>query len=77
MALVVREVYYAVESPGDGAGGVAATWRSGPGPQGHRAPAVHGGIHRAESREQFRRYTAAAADSPLRDWARRIADLPD
>jgi tRNA(adenine34) deaminase len=36
-----------------------------------------GGIRRAESREQFRRYCATAPDSMLRDWARTLADLPD
>ncbi len=77
MALGVREVYFAVESPGDGAAGVAAGWRPGSGARGHQAPAVHGGIRRTESREQFRRYTADAPDSPLRDWARTIAELPD
>lgn len=77
MALGVREVYFALESPVDGAAGVAATWQPGPGTRGHRAPAVYGGIRRAESREQFRRYTATAPDSPMRDWARTIADLPD
>lgn len=77
MALGIREVYYGVESPDDGAAGVAATWQPGVGTRWHQAPAVFGGIRRAESREQFRRYSATAADSPLRDWARRIAELPD
>ncbi|MFF5235234.1 deaminase [Dactylosporangium sp. NPDC000521] len=77
MALGVREVFFGVESPADGAAGVAASWRPSAGTRWHQAPAVHGGIRRAESREQFRRYTAAAPDSPLRDWARTIADLPD
>ncbi|MEV4514211.1 deaminase [Dactylosporangium sp. NPDC049525] len=77
MALGVREVYFALESPRDGAARVAATWQPDPGMRGHQAPVMHGGIRRAESREQFRRYTATASDSPMRDWARTIADLPD
>ncbi len=77
MALGVREVYFGVESPGDGAAGVAAAWQVGVGTRWHQAPAVHGGVRRAESREQFRQYTAATPDSPLRDWARTIAELPD
>ncbi|GAB3836137.1 hypothetical protein ACFPIJ_33455 [Dactylosporangium cerinum] len=77
MALGVREVCFAVESPADGAAGVAATWQRGLGRRGHQAPAVYGGIRRTESREQFRRYTATAPDSPMREWARTIADLPD
>ncbi|MFI5915127.1 nucleoside deaminase [Dactylosporangium sp. NPDC051541] len=77
MALGVREVYFGVESPDDGAAGVARTWQPGPGTRWHQAPSVQGGIRRAESREQFRRYVDAASDSPLRDWARTIADLPD
>jgi hypothetical protein len=66
-----------VESPVDGAARVAATWQPGPGTRRHQAPAVYGGIRRTESREQLRRYAATAPDSPMRDWARTIADLPD
>ena len=69
--------HFAVESPVDGAARVAATWQPGPGTRGHQAPAVYGGIRRTESREQLRRYAATAPDSPMRDWARTIADLPD
>ncbi|GAB3829898.1 nucleoside deaminase [Dactylosporangium cerinum] len=77
MSLGVREVYFALESPGDGAAGIAASWRPGPGMAWYEAPAMRGGIRRAESRELFRRYSATAADSPLREWARTVADLPD
>jgi tRNA(adenine34) deaminase len=80
MALGVREVYYALESPADGGAGIAAGWRPGADTAWFAAPVMTGGIRREESRDLFRRYCATAPDSGMRRWAetlvRRTADCP-
>jgi tRNA(adenine34) deaminase len=77
MTLGVSEVYFALESPGDGAAGIAARWQPGPDMPWYVAPAIVGGIRRIDSRDQFRRYCLTAADSGFRRWAQTLADLPD
>ncbi|MEU4426802.1 nucleoside deaminase [Actinoplanes sp. NPDC024001] len=78
MALGVSEVYYGLEAPDDGAGGVAAVWQ--PARQGmsfSRLPAVTGGYRRRECLDQFRRYAATATNASLRQYAESMAALPD
>ncbi|HZD97130.1 MAG TPA: nucleoside deaminase [Micromonosporaceae bacterium] len=77
MTLGVAEVFYALESPGDGGTGIAAQWRNSPDTPFFRTPTMTGGIRRAQARDQFRRYCAAAPDSGFKTWARTLADLPD
>ncbi len=77
MTLGVVEVFYALESPGDGGAGIAAEWRNSPDTPFFRAPTMTGGIRRSQARDQFRRYCAAAPDSGFKTWARTLADLPD
>ena len=78
MALGVSEVYYSLESPGDGAAGIAAAWTPGSADMPwYRAPTVVGGIRRRDARRQFRRYLDSAAESGFRRWAQTLADLPD
>jgi tRNA(adenine34) deaminase len=69
MALGVREVYYALESPSDGGAEIAARWRPSPDMAWFDAPVMTGGIRREESRELFRQYCASAPDSGMRRWA--------
>ena len=69
MALGVREVYFALESPQDGGAAVAARRRGGPEPAWFVTPAMTGGIRREESRDLFRRWCATAPDSTMRRWA--------
>ncbi|MBB5866857.1 tRNA(adenine34) deaminase [Allocatelliglobosispora scoriae] len=76
MALGVGEVYFALESPADGAARVAAEWPSHPDAPWFTAPAVIGGIRREESRELFRRYCDSVPDSPMRRWAQTLVNLP-
>lgn len=76
MALGVREVYFALESPGDGGAGIAASWPTDPGLAWFAAPVLVGGIRREESRELFHRYCAAAPDSGMRRWAQTLVDPP-
>jgi tRNA(adenine34) deaminase len=76
MALGVGEVYFALESPGDGGSEIAATWRPSRDLAWFVAPAVTGGVRREESRALFRRYCATASDSGMRRWAQTLVDLP-
>jgi tRNA(adenine34) deaminase len=76
MALGVREVYYALDSPSDGGAGIAASWRQSPDAPWFAAPVMVGGIRREESRELFRRYCAAAPDSAMRRWASTLISEP-
>ncbi|XVU20696.1 deaminase [Actinoplanes sp. CA-054009] len=75
MALKVTDVYYALESPADGAAAVAAAWPPHPDLPWYRPPTITAGIRRAEAQAQFRRYSATAPDSGLRRWAEAMATL--
>ncbi|MDI6099563.1 deaminase [Actinoplanes sp. NEAU-A12] len=77
MALKVTEVYYGLESPADGGSAVAATWPASPDLPWYAAPAITGGIRRAEVRDQFRRYRDRVPESGFRRWADSLAALPD
>lgn len=77
MTLGVADVFYALESPGDGGAGIAAQWRNSPDTPFFQVPTMTSGIRRAQARDQFRRYCASAADSGFKTWARTLADLPD
>jgi tRNA(adenine34) deaminase len=77
MTLGVTDVFYALESPGDGGAGIAAGWRNSRDTPFFRVPTMTAGIHRALARDQFRRYCAAAPESGFQAWARTLADLPD
>jgi len=77
MTLGVQAVLFGLESPGDGAAAVAATWTTHPDTPWYVAPAVRGGLMREQSRELFRRYASAvASDSAESRWAQALADLP-
>ncbi|GAA0553895.1 hypothetical protein GCM10010172_40600 [Paractinoplanes ferrugineus] len=77
MALKVTEVYYGLESPADGGSAVAATWPGSPDLPWYRAPAITGGIRRAQVRDQFSRYCERAPESGRRRWAASLTALPD
>lgn len=77
MALGVSEVYFSLESPGDGGAGIAANWQPSSDTPWFAVPSMVGGIRREESRELFRRYCASAPESGMRRWAQTLVDLPD
>jgi tRNA(adenine34) deaminase len=77
MTLGVADVFYALESPGDGGAEIAAGWRNSPDTPFFRVPTMTAGIHRARARDQFRRYCIAAPESGFKAWARTLADLPE
>jgi len=74
MALGIREVYFALESPQDGGAALAAQRRAGPEPAWFAAPAMVGGIRRDAGRELFRRWCDTAPDSTMRRWAETLID---
>ncbi|MFC0544150.1 deaminase [Kutzneria chonburiensis] len=76
MSLGVKEIYYGLNSPGDGAAGIARVWQPGPGMGWYRAPEMHGGIRADEVRAQFGRYCGLAPDTPLRTWAKTLVAQP-
>ena len=77
MTLGVADVFYALESPGDGGAGIAAGWLNNPDTPFFQMPTMTAGVHRARARDQFRRYCASAPESGFKTWARTLADLPD
>jgi tRNA(adenine34) deaminase len=77
MTLGVADVFYALESPGDGGAGIAAQWRDSPDTPFFRIPTMTAGIRRAQARDQFRRYCATAPNSGFKAWAQTLADRPD
>ncbi|MEY9930580.1 tRNA(adenine34) deaminase [Catenulispora sp. GP43] len=78
MTLGVAEIYYALESPADGASAIAPHWQPASlDLPGYAAPAMTSGILRRESRELFRRYCRTAPEGGFRGWAQSIGNLPD
>ena len=75
MVLGVADVYYALESPGDGGAGIAASWEDSPDAPFFKAPRVVGGIRRAQSRDLFRRYCEGRPDTMATRWARSLLAL--
>lgn len=69
MAFGVAEVYFGLESPGDGAAGVAAGWQPHDSTPWFRAPSMVGGVRGEQCRELFRRYCQVAPESGFRRWA--------
>lgn len=77
MVMGVADIYYALESPGDGGAGIAASWKNDPATPFFVAPHVVGGIRRAQSRELFRRYYEGKPDTMAARWARSLVELPE
>lgn len=77
MALVIDEIYYGLEAPGDGAAGIPAVWQpAAPDIPFGKIPPLTGGIHRSRCRDQFVRYVESAPPSGFRTWASGLAELP-
>ncbi|AWS44397.1 deaminase [Streptosporangium sp. 'caverna'] len=78
MALGVSEIYYGLESPGDGAAGLPALWQpTTPDMPFSHPPKLIGGLRRTQCRAQFARYADTARESGFQRWARTLADLPE
>jgi tRNA(adenine34) deaminase len=70
MSFFLGEIYYALESPGDGAVGLVQGWeRREEDLPSYQVPKVTGGLLREESVRLFERYVAIHPPGPMRDWA--------
>jgi tRNA(adenine34) deaminase len=76
MSFFLGEVYYALESPGDGAVSMVETWsRKEADIPGYKQPKITGGILREKSIELFKKYVSVYPPSPMRDWAETLTKL--
>jgi tRNA(adenine34) deaminase len=70
MSFFLGELYYALESPGDGAVNLVRTWdRKEDDIPDYQVPRITGGLLRADSIRLFERYVATSPPGPMRDWA--------
>jgi tRNA(adenine34) deaminase len=76
MSSGVKEIYYGLDSPGDGAASIARGWMARPEMRWYRAPEMYGGIRAEEVRAQFGRYCELAPDTPLKTWAKTLVAQP-
>ena len=76
MSFFCGEIYYALESPGDGAVALAQRWqRSDPSFPEYRLPVITGGVLREESIRLFQQYVDQHEPGPAWTWAKSLADL--
>lgn len=74
MSFFLGELYYGLESPGDGAVELVRGWsRKEEDIPGYQLPRITGGLLREESAQLFRRYVSLRAPGPMRDWAETLA----
>ena len=70
MSFYLGEIYYALESPSDGAVKLVTTWdRKEEDFAEYQLPKITGGLLREESLELFKEYVAQSPPGPLRNWA--------
>lgn len=76
MSFFAGEIYYALESPSDGAVEIARKWdpKSEDFPS-YRVPRIHGGILRKESQELFRRFAEKCEPGGLKAFAEGLSRL--
>jgi tRNA(adenine34) deaminase len=78
MSFMLGEVYFGLESPGDGAVALARSWRRKEEDfPAYRLPRIEGGILRAESLALFREYVARHTSGAPWEWAKTIAALEE
>jgi tRNA(adenine34) deaminase len=77
MSFMVGKVYFALESPGDGAIQLIDHWqRDTAAMPSYQLPAVQGGLLREESRGLFAEYVRRHTSGAMADWAQTLAALP-
>lgn len=76
MSFFLGEIYYGLESPGDGAVNLVRGWvrKEGDIP-GYRLPKITGGLLRQESSQLFEEYVSRHPPGPVREWAKTLAEL--
>lgn len=76
MSFFLGEIYYGLESPGDGAVDLVRSWnRVEDDYPGYQIPKIIGGLLRQESIELFKAYVRLTPPGPRRDWAATLASL--
>jgi tRNA(adenine34) deaminase len=76
MSFFLGEIYYGLESPGDGAANLVKGWvRKEEDIPGYQLPKITGGILREESIKLFEKYVAQSPPGPMRDWAETLTKL--
>ncbi|MDA9189379.1 nucleoside deaminase [bacterium] len=76
MSFFLGEVYFSLESPGDGAVEMAKKWhREQKDIPGYKLPKITGGILRQESVELFRSYVEKHNSGGMWEWAKTLAAL--
>lgn len=76
MSFFLGEIYYGLESPGDGAVAWVQAWaRREEDIPGYQLPRITGGLLREESARLFAEYVSRCAPGPMRDWAETLARL--
>ena len=77
ITLGIEKIYYALESPNDGAVELLTHWQP-PVEQSFfcRPQEIQGGFHRKDAQNQFARYAAIkSAPKGMRDWAKELSNL--
>jgi len=73
MSFFLGEIYYALESPGDGAVNLARSWiRKEEDIPGYKLPRITGGLLREESIQLFEKYVDHHPPGPMHDWAKTL-----
>ena len=76
MSFFLGEIYYGLESPGDGAVNLIKAWvRKEDDIPGYQVPRITGGLLREESIRLFERYVSLRPPGPMRDWAETLTKL--
>jgi tRNA(adenine34) deaminase len=76
ISFFLGEIYYGLESLGDGAANLVRAWvRREEDIPGYQLPRITGGLLRAESIALFKTYVARREPGPMRDWAESPARL--
>jgi tRNA(adenine34) deaminase len=76
MSFFLGEIYYALESPGDGAVDLASAWvRKEEDIAGYQLPKITGGLLREDCIRLFAEYVSRCPPGPRRDWAETLTRL--
>jgi len=76
MSSFIGEIYYALESPADGAVKIAQEWNPNSDDfASYRVPKIYGGILRKESQDLFRRFAEQCEPGGMKSFAQGLAGL--
>jgi tRNA(adenine34) deaminase len=76
MSFFLGRLYYALESPSDGAVALVYNWECTQEDfPTYRLPEIQGGLLRLESQKLFQHYVEISQPGPMRDWASSVAEL--